>query len=394
MGPEWLALAPLASGLVAAAGGYAAYRRRGLHRWLPSYLASSRPRTQERSVHLLICVCDHFEPKRGNPSASIARDRVRRWVDEYPKRFDRFRDYRGRPPQHTFFYPVEEYEPEYLDLLGGLCRAGYGDVEVHLHHDGDTADNLRRTLTRFKSVLHERHGLLRRDPATGEIVYGFIHGNWALDNSRSDGRHCGVDDELTILAETGCYADFTLPSAPSETQTTKINSIYWATGRPGCRKSHDTGIDIGAGRRPPNSLLVIQGPLVLDWSRPKFGFLPRIENGCLQQSQPPAPSRIDSWLRANVRVPGPDGPAHVVKLHTHGAVDANADVLLGKPMVRLHEALRERSEQDPTFRYSYVTAWELAAGVLAAVKGSEPGPEGRPPRATGSSVHLSDKEGA
>ena len=72
--------------------------------------------------------------------------------------------------------------------------------------------------------MAERHGLLSRDRYTGEVGYGFIHGNWALDNSRPDGRMCGVDNELDVLRETGCYADFTLPSAPSPTQTRKINS--------------------------------------------------------------------------------------------------------------------------------------------------------------------------
>lgn len=364
MGPEWFSIVPLAA---AAAGGWYALRRKGLHRWLPSYLLSGRRRAPRpgEPVHLLVCVCDHFEPKRGGVPPAVATERVRRWVEEYPKRFDRFRDSAGRPPQHTFFYPAEEYEPEHLDALAGLCRSGYGDVEVHLHHDNDTAEGLRETLTEYKAVLHDRHGLLRRDPRTGEVVYGFIHGNWALDNSRSDGRHCGVDNELSVLVETGCYADFTLPSAPSETQTRTINRVYWAAGRPGRRKSHDTGVAVGAGPRPAGALLMIPGPLVLDWSRPKFGVLPRIENGCLQASQPPDAGRIDNWLRAGVEVPDTTGRTVAAKLHTHGAEEPNMRTLLGDPAVRFHEALRERSERDPAFRYSYVTAWELACRVLA-----------------------------
>jgi hypothetical protein len=365
MGPEWLfALTPLA----VAAGGWAGLRRKGLHRWLPSYAASvGRRRTPKpgEPVHLLICVCDHFEPKRGGVPAAVAAERVRRWVEEYPKQLDRFRDSAGRPPQHTFFYPAEEYEPEYLDALAGLCRAGYGDVEIHLHHDEDTAENLRRTLIDFKTTLHERHGLLRRDPRTGEVVYGFIHGNWALDNCRADGRHCGVDNELSVLVETGCYADFTLPSAPSETQTRTINQLYWAVGRPGKRKSHDTGVPVPAGPKPPGALLMIPGPLVLDWTRPKFGLLPRIENGCLQGSQPPTGERIDNWVRAGVEIPDSGVRTLAAKLHTHGAEESNMPVLFGEPAVRFHEALRERADRDPAFRYSYVTAWELAARVLS-----------------------------
>src|SRR5439155_815789 len=148
------------------------------------------------------------------------------------------------------------------DALAGLCRAGYGEVEIHLHHDNDTAANLRRTLLNFKATLHEQHGLLGRDRRTNEVAYGFIHGNWALDNARSDGRWCGVNNELDVLRETGCYADFTLPSAPSPTQTHKINSIYYACDDPLRPLSHNTGRDVGTGAAPDKALLLIQGPLL------------------------------------------------------------------------------------------------------------------------------------
>ena len=39
-------------------------------------------------------------------------------------------------------------------------------------------------------------------------MYAFVHGNFALANS-AGGRYCGVDEEMQILAETGCYADMT-----------------------------------------------------------------------------------------------------------------------------------------------------------------------------------------
>ncbi len=346
-------------------------RRKGMHRWLLPYLLSTRKRRSPRAgqpVHLLLCICDHYEPKLGGAPPAIARERVRRWVEEYPRQFARFRDSDGHTPRHTFFYPIEEYEPEYLDALAGLCRAGFGEVEIHLHHDNDNAENLRRTLLDFKKLLHERHGLLGRDRRTGEIAYGFIHGNWALDNSRSDGRWCGVNNELDILRETGCYADFTLPSAPSETQTRKINSIYWAVDDPLRPKSHDWGPDIGAVPRPANSLLMIQGPLVLDWSRRKLGFLPAVENACLQGNQLPSQSRLDKWLKASVQVPSrPDW--YFVKLHTHGANEANMQALLGESMVRFHASLAERARRDENFRFHYVTARELANLALAAEAG-------------------------
>ena len=74
---------------------------------------------------------------------------------------DHIRDDDGRPPQHTFFFPEDEYRPEYLDALKPLCEAGFGDVDVHLHHDNDTAASLEDKLAGFRDTLYHRHGLLQ-----------------------------------------------------------------------------------------------------------------------------------------------------------------------------------------------------------------------------------------
>ncbi|HMB96700.1 MAG TPA: hypothetical protein VKK61_11725, partial [Tepidisphaeraceae bacterium] len=194
----------------------------------------------------------------------------------------------------------------------------------------------------YKQLLSSRHGLLSRRRGDGEIVYGFIHGNWALANSHPAGRFCGVDNELDVLRETGCYADFTFPSAPDATQPGKINSIYYE-----------------------QSLLLIQGPLLLDWQNRKWGIAPRIENGCLQSGQLPTATRLDLWLRARIQIPTrPDW--FFVKLYTHGAVERNERMLLGEPMLRFHEALVRRAEQNRNFHFHYVTARQMYNLVRAA----------------------------
>ena len=68
---------------------------------------------------------------------------------------------------------------------------------------------------------------------------------------------------LDVLRETGCYADFTFPSAGSRTQPRKINSIYYAIDDPDRPRSHDRGIDVGTAPPPANGLILIQGPLLL-----------------------------------------------------------------------------------------------------------------------------------
>jgi hypothetical protein len=189
-----------------------------------------------------------------------------------------------------------------------------------------------------------------------------------LCNSRPDGRWCGVNNELEILRETGCFADFTFPSAPSPTQPATINGIYYAADRAGQPRSADRGLAIGTGPMPAKSLLLIQGPLLLDWTSRKWGIVPRLENGCLQASQPPSLKRLDAWLRARVQVPArPDW--FFVKLHAHGSPEDAHEVLLGDPMVRFHEALYRRARDNPRFHYHYVTAREMYNLAKAAEAG-------------------------
>ena len=346
--------------------------QRHMQYWLPSHLLrreQREPRNSDEPLHVFFAVCDHYEPECYRATNRAARARVARWVNEYPKLFGEFRDANGRPPQHTCFFPADEYRPEYLDHLSELCQAGFADVDVHLHHDNDTPESLQQTLLAFRDTLFHRHGLLRRDPVTGEIVYGFIHGNWALCNSRRDGRWCGVDQELGILLETGCYADFTLPSAPSDTQTRTINSIYYAQDKPGKCKSHDTGIRACVGKLPPEDhLLMVQGPLTLDWKNRKRGLTPRTENADLHAFRPPTLDRFKLWLDVGVHVAGQPNWVFV-KLHTHGCKDGNIDMLLGSDMQRFHADLAEWQSSTPNAKLHYVTAWEMAQLVHQAEQG-------------------------
>lgn len=335
--------------------------------WLPSYLMRgvSRKLSAESRVtpkHVYLCICDHFEPYGNGAGRSMAQARIRRWLDEYPQIATKQLDSDGNVLKWTFFYPEEEYRQDDLNELACLCHAGFGEVEVHLHHENDTAENLRRTLLDYKQRLHEQHGLLSIDPATGEIVYGFIHGNWALCNSRPDRRWCGVNEEIKVLLDTGCYADFTMPSSPSPTQTRKVNSIYYALDKPGTPKSHDWGIDATAGKGG-EGLLMVQGPLALDWGRRKFGILPRIEHSGLLANFPPSPQRARLWLDAGISVKG--ALEHVfVKLYTHGAQEDVMRMLFDGGGIK---ALCEGIGSECSARgiaWHYVTAREMVQCIL------------------------------
>ena len=209
--------------LVCAAAVTLECRRKNMHIWLGSYWRRRKPAVAG-PVHVMFAFVDHYEPQWGRPAYEVEVARVARWREGYRDLASKHRDADGVHPKHTFFYPEEEYRVEHLDQIAALCREGYGEIEVHLHHDNDTAAGLREKITRFVDILHKRHGALPIDPATGRPAFGFIHGNWSLDNSRADGRWCGVNDELRVLGTCGLGVDHRTQSlahlpAGSDTQT-------------------------------------------------------------------------------------------------------------------------------------------------------------------------------
>jgi len=303
---------------------------KNIHQWIGPYLKqrlTPKPRI-DGPIDVYFSLMDHFEPYWLGVDKKTADGRVETWCRNYPLMARRHKDSAGRPPQHTYFYPEEEYDADALDQVGLLCRQGMGDVEIHLHHDNDTAAGLTEKIERFKKLLFEKHGFLKKNPKTGQVEYAFIHGNWALDNSAPGGVDCGVNNELTILKETGCYADFTMPSAPHPTQTKKINSIYFAAGDPDRPKSHNIGVDVKVGHWDEAAFLLIQGPLALNWSNRKWGFLPRIENAEITSENPPTAERVSLWGRVGIHVKG-HPQAIFIKTHTHGLQEKNLAAFFG-----------------------------------------------------------------
>jgi hypothetical protein len=362
-------------------------RKKHLDKWLRGYARHLAARAARRRAkgerHLLFALCDHHEPLWGGADLARGRARVAAWREAYPG-FERFRDSDGRPPQHSFFYPGEQYAPELLEPLTELVRRGFGEVEVHLHHDADTAATLEPKL---RATLRDlaAHGHLARDP-DGRPRFAFIHGNWSLANARADGRWCGVDAELPLLHALGCYADFTFPAAPNECQPDIVNQIYWPAGDLTRRRAYEQGerARVGAPRR--DRLLMIEGPLSFSVRARRLPI--RIENGALDAGDPPTPARARAWIAQDIHVAGrPEWT--FVKVHTHGAPEANAAVLLGQPMRDFHAWLTARGGGG-AFALHYVTAREMYNIAMAAIDGKDGNPDRyrdhvlpRPPAAGG-----------
>jgi hypothetical protein len=352
-------------------------RAKNLHVWTAGYARWAARETASRAAaalngqtsagprHLLFAFCDHYEPLWKTKDRQVGAARVRAWSDGYPALAANFRDADGRPPRHSFFFPGEEYEPGYLDALAGLARRGVGEVELHLHHDGDTAANLRRTIGDYLA-LFAKHGHLARG-ADGRPRYAFIHGNWCLANARADGRWCGVAEELPLLHETGCYADFTFPAAPDESQPGIVNQIYWPDGDLARRRAYETGTRARVGERRDDRLLMIEGPLAIAL-RP--GAIPRlrIENAAVTAHDPATPARLRTWARQGIGVAG--RPEWVfVKVHTHGAPEKQAASLLGDGGHAMHAELTTRYNDGARWRLHYVTAREMYNVAMAAMDG-------------------------
>ena len=196
---------------------------------------------------------------------------------------------------------------------------------------------------------------------SGKTVFGFIHGNWALENSRPDGRFCGVNGEIALLRDLGCYADFTMPSLPSPTQGRVINQIYWCTSQPDGCKSFDYGrrAEFGGGRQ--GDLLMITGPVGV-----RFGgrLLPRVEAGEIAGYDLPTRDRIRLWFDVAPVI----GDDLFLKLYTHGAVERNLEPLLRHGLANVFAWVAEEAGRRH-MRFHWATAWQMYQAVDALVHG-------------------------
>jgi hypothetical protein len=350
-------------------------------RWLPAYAWQrlGRRHSRGRPEHLIIAMADHFEPaimpNRAFAPLPEQERRLERWCREYPRLVDPWRDADGRPFRRTYFYPAEQYEKGLIDRLAAHCAEGWGEVEIHLHHGvdaPDTAEATRDAITSFRDAL-VRHGCLSHWEGDATPRYAFAHGNWALANS-AGGRCCGVDEEMRILAETGCYADFTLPSAPDPTQVAKINALYECALPLEWRAPHRRGRDLTRGRPPSIFPLIVQGPLGINFDRRIRGWrVPCVENGGVSGLCPPTMHRLRLWRRAAITVRGrPDWV--FVKLHCHGMDPDDAPAMLGEPMRQFLKALTEGARAGGDYAVHFVTAREMVNIMLAACDGREGDP--------------------
>ena len=336
-------------------------------------------RTFFEKKHIIITVADHFEPAWSRHGI-LNLDEQKRALSDYHKLARRtgeaIIDADGTKFRHTNFYPAEQYDREILSEIAAMEAEGLGEVEVHLHHGvekPDTAENLRRQLIEFRDCLAEDHKCLSRMDGKGKPMYAFVHGNLALANS-CGGKFCGVDEEMRILQETGCYVDMTLPSAPDRTQVAMFNKIY-ECGLPLDEKvPHRKGKSVSVNGNQPQLPLIFTGPLIFNWTRRIKGFpVPRIEDGALTANQPMDLSRFARWQNANVTVKGkPDWI--FVKLYCHGFFDFDQRASIGEDAIRFFNEIIENGERTGRYKIHFASAREAVNMVFAAIDGKQGNP--------------------
>src|SRR5215470_222186 len=252
--------------------------------WLPNYFLSPSPRKEivdDARKHLLFFMVDHYESGKTEAADTESES----WLARFRLIADRHRDSSGRRFLYTWFYPRDEGRATVLRGLARAARDGYGEVELHWHHPPSDSAHFPAMVEEALRWF-EAQGVLWAPVMGAPKRFGFIHGLWALDGSQA---RCGVNRELDILRQYGCYADFTFSAAGTESQPSKINSIYYATDTDE-PKSYDKGDDISVGRPVNDRLLIFEGPIGIDWRT----F--RIDAASVENYSIPTKERIGRWL--------------------------------------------------------------------------------------------------
>jgi hypothetical protein len=325
--------------------------------------------SRKKPIHVIFSMVDHYEPGTGKVSTVIAKERVNTLLTKYPDLVLNHKDSAGIPAQRTWFYPPHYHHQGHLKKLVSLCEKGYGEIELHLHHGKhapDDSDNLRKTL-QLCVEEYSQFGIFGTE--NGEKKYGFIHGDWALANSRGN-QYCGVNNEIEILKETGCYADFTFPSL-NEANPSKINSIYYAKSDSQKPKSHDAGINVKAGGGKSGDLMLVEGPLH-PFFKTSSPLSLRVFGDEVDGSTPVTPQRVDAWIKTGIHVEGKDNWVFV-KTHTHGATDDQA--VLGEEMDHILSHLENKYNDGENYILHYVTSREMyniIKAIEAGLSGDNP----------------------
>jgi len=328
---------------------------------MPDFYFRSRSNDFEKinNGHVFFMIADHHEPSgRGLKGA----ENSKLWCDNFKKTFEGIKDDFGNNIQWSWFYPYDHKNKLVVFNLNELVYGGWGEIEFQWHHGPDTNETLPSKLV--DAIAWFNHlGCMLSTGKNPKSNFGFVHGNWSLDNSRENNKWCGVTRELDILKKNGCYADFTFATFGTKAQPSKINSIYYAKDTDES-KSYNNGIDAQVGLKN-NDFLIFQGPITFDWHNFEF------DCAALETTSLPQKHRIKNWLKHAPIVKG--RPEWVfLKTYSH-AFQSQHEVISEQFKEMLFELKRVCKEKKLSLHF--VTAREAYNMVKAAEAGHNGNPE-------------------
>lgn len=333
--------------------------------WLMSYLKGlfKSVKVTDKPVDIMLLFVDHFE-------LNGHQDRLDAWNIRYPQIAGKHRDSDGQHPKHSFFYAMDLMHEHELETLQHLVKDGFGEFELHWHHSNDTSETFVEKLQAAMAIFH-KYEMMKPYQADQKACFSFIHGDWSLGNSRG-AQYCGVDNEIELLMENGCYGDFTFPAMFVEAQPPMINNIYYCTGNDQ-PKSYFSGRDAKVGQtQSEDEFMIFQGPMTINWKDWRHKWHPTIEDGDINRFPThDDPRRIEAWIRQKIHVQGRPN-WQFVKIFCHGAQDHES--VVGPATDRMFSYLEENYNDGEKYRLHYVTARE----AYNIVKAAEDGKDGNP----------------
>ena len=301
---------------------------------------------------------DHHEPGPGERGIRISNE----WCEKYNSNIEGIKDDFGNPVQYSWFYPYDHLNSQVLFNLNELVFAGLGEVEFHWHLLNETNETFPLKLKDAVEWFNS-HGCMLSTGLTPEPHFAYVAGNWALDNGSGKSYQCGVNRQLDILREYGCYADMTFSTLGTQAQPSKINSIYYAkdTDEP---KSYNIGVDAEVGS-PNSDFMIFEGPICIDWHDRIF------ECAGFESTSPFKRHRVKLWLKYAPIVKGrPDWL--FLKVYTHGA--QSRDVIISEQFRDMCFELKKVCHEYGLSLH-FVTAREAFNIVKAAEQGHDGNPE-------------------
>ena len=336
--------------------------------------------------HLIFTFVDHFEPTKTDNSE------VQPWISDYMAMARKHTDADGKHPIHSYFLLAcprcltgareKHMIPDQLRMLNTVTYGGFGEVDYHLHHG--EMDERNRTEEEAEADLHylndltedifTRHGAwVTTDPSPRNAI-AFIHGMWALDNSRLNDwttpddpyrQFCGVNQELRTLKEDGIYADFTFPAwGPMEPDVAN-DKLFYATDdeQPSSYKNPENVEIVEVGKQSNGDLMIVQGPK----TNTNIGYLEEVYDN------PPTLDRMDEWVSHNVHVEGKDDWVFV-KVYTHGIMAELSnpktwDYFFGPTMDTFYNEIEEKYNDGENWKLHYTSAREMYNIIKAAEAG-------------------------